>query len=109
MGVFFERVPTGAEKTVRDVVAEALRTDPNAVGNVEDDAKDRAAEVAPAGYTTFNAGRFIGALVLWGLVVAGGIATEAFDLDKSSDALWAASAIVFGVVVGFLAGEKSAS
>ena len=109
MGVFFERVPTSSEKTVQDVVAEALRTDPNAVGNVDDEAKERASEVAPAGYTTFNASRFIGALVLWGLIVAGGIATEAFDLDKSSDALWGASAVVFGVVVGFLAGEKSAA
>ena len=109
MGVFFERVSPGADKTVRDVVSEALRTDPDAVGDVDAEAKKRAAEVAPAGYTTFNAGRFIGALVLWGLVVAGGIATEAFELDKSSDALWAASAIVFGVVVGFLAGEKSAA
>ena len=37
-----------------------------------------------------------------------GIITEATDLDKSSDALWAA-AIVFGVIVGFLAGEQWAS
>jgi hypothetical protein len=41
--------------------------------------------------------------------VVAGIVTEATDLDKSSDALWGAAAIVFGVIVGFLAGEQSAA
>lgn len=108
MGLFYERVSTGAGKTMKEALAEALETDPSSVGNVEEAAKVRAAEVAPAGYTKFNAGRFIGAVVVFAIIVAAGIATEAFDLDKSSDALWALAATVFGVVVGFLGGEKAA-
>jgi hypothetical protein len=41
--------------------------------------------------------------------VIGGVVTEATSLDNSSDALWGAAAIVFGVIVGFLAGEQSAT
>ncbi len=108
MGLFYEQVPAGGT-TTREALADALRTDPNAVRDVAVEAEKRAAEIAPAGYAKFNAGRFVGAIVLWAATVAGAIVTEAADLDKSSDALWAAAAIVFGVVVGFLAGEKSAA
>ena len=108
MGLFYEQVPAGG-KTTKDVVADALATNPDDVGDIGLEAQKRSAEIAPAGYAKFNAGRFVGAVVLWAATVAGAIVTEATDLDKSSDALWAAAAIVFGVVVGFLAGEKSAA
>jgi hypothetical protein len=106
MAVFFE---PARGRTVKDALADALTTHPDTVDNVEQEAEDRAAAVAPAGYAKFNAGRFLGAVVLWALVVVAAIVTEATDLDTSSDALWGAAAIVFGVVVGFLAGEKSAA
>jgi hypothetical protein len=109
MPVFYERVEAGGTKSVKGALKEALTKDPAEVDDVEEEAEQRAAEIAPAGYAKFNAGRFVGALVLWALIVVAGIVTEAADLDKSSDALWAAAAIVFGVIVGFLAGEQSAA
>jgi hypothetical protein len=106
MAVFYERVPTSDAKTVEEAFEDALTTEPMSVGNVEEEAAKRAAAVAPAGYAKFNGRRFVGAVLIWALVVIAAIVTEAVDLDKSSDALWGAAAIVFGVVVGFLAGEK---
>jgi hypothetical protein len=104
MAVFFE---PPARRNVKEAFKDALETDPTTVADAEQEAEERATEVAPAGYARFNSGRFIGAVVLWSLVVVAAIVTEATDLDKSSDALWGAAAIVFGIVVGFLAGEKS--
>jgi hypothetical protein len=65
MGLFYEPVPTGAGKTVKEALREALTKDPNTVASVEEEAEERAAEVAPAGYAKFNPGRFFGAVVLW--------------------------------------------
>jgi hypothetical protein len=105
MGIFFEKsVTTG--KTVKDVVADALREQPPPAGDVEKKAAQKAAEIAPAGYAKFNTGRFFGAVVLWGLIVGGAIVAEQQNLKRATDGLWAAAAIVLGVVVGFLAGEK---
>ena len=108
MPVFYDRVKAD-ETRVKGALKEALNTHPEEVEDVDQEAERRAAEIAPAGYATFNAGRFIGALVLWAVIVIGGIVTEATDLENSSDALWGAAAIVFGVIVGFLAGEQSAA
>lgn len=109
MPVFYERVEPPEQTSVKGAIKDALSTDPAEVDDVEEEAEQRAAQIAPAGYARFNAGRFVGALALWALIVIAGIVTEATDLDKSSDALWGAAAIVFGVIVGFLAGEQSAS
>jgi hypothetical protein len=109
MPVFYERVEAPAPERVKGALRDALAKDPAEVGDVDEEAEKRAAEIAPAGYSKFNAGRFVGALALWALIVVAGIVTEATDLDKSSDALWGAAAIVFGVIVGFLAGEQSAA
>jgi hypothetical protein len=109
MPVFYEQVEPPEHASVKGALKEALNKDPAEVGDVDKEAEERAAEIAPAGYARFNAGRFVGALVLWALIVVAGIVTEATDLEKSSDALWGAAAIVFGVIVGFLAGEQSAS
>ena len=109
MPVFYEQVEPPEHRTVKGALKEALNTDPAEVDDVEKEADDRANEIAPAGYARFNTRRFVGALVLWALIVIAGIVTEATDLDKSSDALWGAAALVFGVIVGFLASEQSAS
>ena len=107
MGLFYEQVPAGGP-TTRDVVADALRTNPNDVRDVAVEAearrRDRAGRVREVQRGPLRRRRR----------PLGGhgrraIATQAADLGKSSDALWAAAAIVFGVVVGFLAGEKSAA
>jgi len=109
MPVFYERVEQADRRSVRGALEDALTKDPAEVDDVEQEAEQRAAEIAPSAYARFNGQRFVGALVLWALIVVAGIITEATDLDKSSDALWGAAAIVFGVIVGFLAGEQSAS
>jgi hypothetical protein len=108
MPVFYERVE-GAEQSVKGALKAALSKHPAEVEDLDKEAEERAAEIAPAGYAKFNTGRFLGALTLWSLIVVAGIVTEATSLDKSSDALWGAAAIVFGVIVGFLAGEQSAA
>ena len=108
MGVFFE---TGRVRSadVKNVIKDALETDPTTVGDSDAVAEERAAEIAPAGYGKFIPARFIGALVIFAVIVVAAIATEATDLDESSTALWGFAATIFGVVVGFLAGEKSAA
>jgi hypothetical protein len=107
--IFYERVEPEKRKSAKGALKDALSKDPAEVDDLEQEAETLAAEIAPAGYAKFNTGRFVGALALWALIVLAGIATEATDLDKSSDALWGAAAIVFGVIVGFLAGEQSAA
>ena len=109
MPVFYEQVEPPEHRSVKGALKEALNKDPAEVDDVDKEAEERAKEIAPTGYARFNAGRFLGALVLWALIVIAGIVTEATGLDKSSDALWGAAAIVFGVIVGFLAGEQSAA
>ncbi len=50
--------------------------------------------------------RLLYALGLLAVLIGAAIATEAGDLQKSSDALWGLTASVLGLVVGLLAGEK---
>jgi hypothetical protein len=109
MPVFYERVEPPRRETVKGALEEALKKSPDEIEDVEEEADVLVSEIAPAAYAKFNTGRFVGALALWALIVIAGIITEATDLEKSSDALWGAAAIVFGVIVGFLAGEQSAS
>ena len=108
MGVFFERTAI-SQLDVKEAIKNALQTEPATVQDPEAEAKQKAAEVAPAGYGKFNTGRFIGALVIFGAMVAAAIVTDGTGLDDSSKALWGFAATIFGVVVGFLAGEKSAA
>jgi hypothetical protein len=108
MGIFFETTSTDRPK-IKAAIKDALETDPTTVANPEAAAEEKAAEVAPAGYAKFNAGRFIGALLVFAAIVGCAIGTDAAGLDDSSKALWGFGATVFGVVVGFLGGEKSAT
>ena len=64
-------------------------------------------KVAPEPKDTFRTGRFLGALAIFTAVVIAAIVTDATGLDDSSKALWGFGATIFGVVVGFLAGEKT--
>ncbi len=50
----------------------------------------------------------LAALGLLAVLAGAAIATEAADLPKSSDALWALTVSVLGLVVGLIAGEKGA-
>lgn len=107
MGLFFDRTAPQAE--LQTVIEEALRTDPGEVADPKTTAEQKASEIAPAGYGRFNKGRFVGALLLFAAIVVAAIITDAADIDDSSKALWGLAATVFGVVVGFLGGEKTAT
>ena len=52
--------------------------------------------------------RLLAALGLLAVLAGAAIATEAADLPTSSDALWALTVSVLGLVVGMIAGEKGA-
>jgi hypothetical protein len=57
----------------------------------------------PRGGAKFNTGRFLVALGIFLLLLAGGITTDALKLTNSYPTLFALSATIFG----FLGGEKS--
>jgi hypothetical protein len=108
VGVFFEKASVD-RGDVKDAIQDALEKDPSTVQNKEAEAEKKTAEIAPAGYGKFNTGRFLGALLIFAAIVGTAIGTDAASLDDSSVALWGFAATIFGVVVGFLAGEKSAA
>lgn len=111
MGVFFETSPGAQRTTVKAAIAHALQTDPQTVQDIDQEAEQRASAAVdpPAGYAKFNAGRFGGALLIFAAIVGSAIGTDAAGLGDSSKALYGFAATVFGVVVGFLGGEKTAS
>jgi hypothetical protein len=110
MGLFYERAAAPTRDDIKGAILDALDTQPPASSEErEGEAEARTSEIAPAGYAKFNTGRFVGALVIFALIVVGAIVCEATDLNDSSKALWGFGATIFGVVVGFLAGEKTAT
>ena len=110
MGLFYERAAAPNREDIKGAIADALETEPPATTeDREGEAEARTAEIAPAGYAKFNTGRFVGAIVIFAVIVVAAIVCEATDLSDSSKALWGFAATIFGVVVGFLGGEKAAS
>jgi uncharacterized membrane protein HdeD (DUF308 family) len=55
---------------------------------------------------TLRLDRLLFALGLLAVLAGAAVATEAADLQRSSDALWGLTVSVLGLVVGLLAGEK---
>jgi hypothetical protein len=111
MGVFFDTQGLDREK-VKQEIKDALEKSPGDVPDKEKEAEEKTnkIEIAPPGYPKFNAGRFFGAVVIWALIVAAAITTDAVGgMDDSTTALWALAGTIFGVVVGFLGGEKTAA
>lgn len=109
MGVFFVDQPGGGKDAI-EVIKEALNTEkPATEEDAAKQAEAKAAEIAPAGYKSFSVERFFGALAIFLVIVVAAIITDLnSDLTDSSKALWGFAATIFGVVVGFLAGEKAA-
>jgi hypothetical protein len=109
MGVFFERPATLDRTAVKEKIKEALKEEQAQDSEADEKAEQKTneIEIAPAGYTTFNTGRFVGATIIFSLIVIAAITTDALGgMDDSSTALWGLTGTIFGVVVGFLAGEK---
>jgi hypothetical protein len=110
MGLFYERASAPTRSDVKGAIADALTTAPPATAQeTESEAESRTAGITPAGYDRFHTGRFIGALVIFSVIVIGAIVCDATGLDDSSKALWGFGATIFGVVVGFLGAEKTAA
>ncbi len=107
MGLFFQPAASIDRSEVRGAISAALKRDPSTVADADAEATRKTDEIAPAGYAKFNTGRFIGAMVIFGAIVGCAIGTEAAGLADSEKALWGLAGTIFGVVVGFLGGEKA--
>jgi len=84
---------------LRDAVAEERRD----AGEVEAELE----RLAPR-TQALRLDRLLFALGLLGVLAGAAVATEAAELEKSSDALWGLTVSVLGLIVGLLGGEKAA-
>jgi hypothetical protein len=108
MGIFFSGdVDT---QPVEDVLTEAMLQPPLAS---EADARQqakvparRAARSAVTGGGKFETGRFIGAVVIFGVLLGVAVAADALDWVSDPKYLYAFPTTVLGVIVGLLGGEK---
>lgn len=109
MGIFFEAKPV--RPAVREAIRDAIITDHATVENLDAEANARADSVANEllGGAAFNTGRFLIAAAIFLAIVVAAIISEAADLDESNEALFGLATTIFGVVVGFLGGEKSST
>jgi hypothetical protein len=109
MGIFFESQPL--RPAMQRAIKDAYSADPDAIGDVNAMAQDKAREVTEQvrESSTFQTGRFLVALAIFALIAAGGLIADIADLADSSKALYGFAATILGVIVGFLGGEKSAS
>ena len=94
---------------VVNAVSKALATTPPSPAAADAPASSSAADLTNQllGGAKFNTGRFLVALGIFLLLLAGGITTDAMKLTNSYTTLFALSTTIFGVIVGFLGGEKS--
>jgi hypothetical protein len=99
----------GQHQPVVNAVSKALATTPPSAAAADAQASSSAADLSNQllGGAKFNTGRFLVALGIFLLLLAGGITTDALKLTNSYTTLFALSITIFGVIVGFLGGEKS--
>ena len=110
MGIFFSGDVDA--QPVEDALTEAMLQPPPAN---EADARQqakvparRAARSAAAGGAKFEVGRFIGAVVIFGVLLVLAIAADALDWVSDPKYLYGFPTTVLGVIVGLLGGEKKA-
>jgi hypothetical protein len=79
-----------------------------------DAAESRAADEAPAaaqssaaGPIKFHAGRFLGALIIFGILLGVAIVAEANEWVEDTGRIYDLATTVLGVIVGFLGGEAA--
>jgi hypothetical protein len=99
----------GQHQPVVNAVSKALATTPPSPAAADAQASSSAADLSNQllGGAKFNTGRFLVALGIFLLLLAGGITTDALKLTNSYTTLFALSITIFGVIVGFLGGEKN--
>jgi len=89
-------------------VESALQMQPPDPSQVENEANVRTAAVANEllGGPKFNTGRFVITVVIFAAIVGAAVWTEAANLSTSPGVLFGFAGSLFGIVVGFLGGEK---
>jgi hypothetical protein len=99
----------GQLQPVVSAVSKALGTKTSSPAAADAQASSTAADLTNQllGGARFNTGRFVVALVIFLALLGGGVAADALKLTNSYTTLFALSTTVFGVIVGFLGGEKS--
>ncbi|MGO8685686.1 MAG: hypothetical protein ACLQT7_00680 [Candidatus Dormibacteria bacterium] len=99
----------GQLQPVVSAVSRALASKPPTPAAADAQASSSAADLTNQllGGTTFNTGRFLVALAIFVVLLGGGVTADALKLTNSYTTLFALSTTIFGVVVGFLGGEKS--
>ena len=99
----------GQLQPVVNAVSKALAATPPSPAAADAQASGSAAALTTQllGGAKFNTGRFLVALGIFLLLLAAGITTDALKLTNSYTTLFALSTTIFGVIVGFLGGEKS--
>ena len=111
MGLFFE------EPNDDEVISARLRPQIASVlaGETGKDAQELADAMAASIRTRrarpaqFLVARFVGSLVIFGILVAGGVAADVLGYASSSNALFGFAGAVFGIVTAFLGTEKRGS
>jgi hypothetical protein len=107
MGVFFESRP--AEPRIRSAILESLNETPANADAAQGVATQRANQVASdiQADKEFKTGRFIGALIIFGVIAAIAWYAEIRELVSATEALWGIATTAFGVVLGFVGGEAA--
>jgi hypothetical protein len=111
MGLFFEQ-PNDSDTfsaRLRPHIATALAGDTSKDAQALADAIAASLSSKHAHPAQFKVARFVGSLVLFGMLAGGGVAADIFNHPSSSNALFGFAGGVFGVVTAFLGTEKSAS
>jgi hypothetical protein len=109
VGLFYESQPAEPvlhQHLTRAYTADAL-DDVHAAALAAQTVNDVKAEVLST--RRFQPWRVVFAFGIFGALVGGAIATDATGLSDSRAALYGFAGSVFGIVVGFLGSEKSAS
>jgi len=109
VGLFYETEPAEPvlhQHLMRAYTADAL-DDAHAAALAAQTVSDVKAEVLSA--RRFQPWRVVVAFAIFGALVGGAIATDATGLQDSRAALYGFAGSVFGVIVGFLGSEKSAT
>jgi hypothetical protein len=116
MGLFFEQsghtiatLETFVAK-LKPHIGEALRMPPDPAKEAEqsEEISESAARELLGG-AQFCTGRFLIALLLFALLVVGGLLADIYGHVASSSSLYGFAGIVFGIVAAFLGVEKSAT
>jgi hypothetical protein len=104
MGIFFTaHQPVVPE--IQSAIRIALMVDPKSLANVDQEAAEKTLGIINATGPQFNPGRFLGAVLISGVLLWAAIWTAQHNLPDISKALMNSFAGFSGVVLGLLGGD----